>query len=115
MKKALLMAMSGVLIALISSSALAAKKASKPKHYTPDAKLAAVVGNDEHRTKFQMTRDVWVYIKANKLQDPKNRRNINLDDNLKAMYGGKSQITMFEIPGAIKRHTTLTTDNETHD
>ena len=47
---------------------------------------------------------VWAYIKKNKLQDSQNRRNINADDNLKKVFGGKKQVSMFEMTKLISKH-----------
>jgi chromatin remodeling complex protein RSC6 len=67
------------------------------KPLTPSAALAAVVGaNPLPRT--DVTKKVWDYIKKHKLQDSVNRRNINADDKLKAVFGGKKTVSMFEIP-----------------
>jgi chromatin remodeling complex protein RSC6 len=85
-----------------------AKTARKPnaafmKPMTPSAVLAAVVGsNPLPRT--EVTKKVWDYIKKNKLQDDANRRNINADDKLKAVFGGKKQVSMFEMTKLISGH-----------
>jgi chromatin remodeling complex protein RSC6 len=81
----------------------AAKKttARKPnaafmKPMTPSAALAAVIGaNPLPRT--DVTKKVWDYIKKHKLQDAVNRRNINADDKLKAVFNGKKTVSMFEM------------------
>jgi upstream activation factor subunit UAF30 len=84
------------------------KTARKPnaafmKPMTPSAVLAAVVGsNPLPRT--EVTKKVWDYIKKNKLQDDANRRNINADDKLKAVFGGKKQVSMFEMTKLISGH-----------
>ena len=73
------------------------------KPVTPDAKLAAVVGsNPLPRT--EMTKKLWAYIKKNGLQDKKNRRMINADDKLKVVFGGKSQVSMFEMTKLVSKH-----------
>jgi chromatin remodeling complex protein RSC6 len=91
-----------------------AKKVAKPKTarkpnaafmkpMTPSAVLAAVVGaNPLPRT--EVTKKVWDYIKKFKLQDDANRRNINADDKLKAVFGGKKQVSMFEMTKLISNH-----------
>jgi upstream activation factor subunit UAF30 len=85
-----------------------AKTARKPnaafmKPMTPSAVLAAVVGsNPLPRT--EVTKKVWDYIKKHKLQDEANRRNINADDKLKAVFGGKKQVSMFEMTKLISGH-----------
>lgn len=63
---------------------------------TPSAKLAAVIGAGKV-TRPQAVKKVWAYIKAHKLQDKKNKRMINADANLKPLFGGKSQISMFAL------------------
>ncbi len=89
---------------------MAAKKSSgrKPsaafmKPMTPSSELAAVVGATAiPRT--QVTKKIWDYIKKNGLQDTKNRRNINADDKLKAVFGGKKQVSMFEMTKLVNKH-----------
>ena len=88
----------------------AAKKttARKPnaafmKPMTPSAALAAVIGaNPLPRT--DVTKKVWDYIKKHKLQDAVNRRNINADDKLKAVFNGKKTVSMFEMTKLISCH-----------
>ena len=73
----------------------------KPMNISDD--LAAVVGsNPMPRT--EVTKQLWVYIKKNKLQDSENRRNINADDNLKKVFGGKKQVSMFEMTKLVSKH-----------
>jgi chromatin remodeling complex protein RSC6 len=81
----------------------AAKKpaARKPnaafmKELTPSAALAEVVGA-KPLPRTEATKKIWAYIKKNGLQDAKNKRNINADDKLKAVFGGKKTVTMFEM------------------
>jgi chromatin remodeling complex protein RSC6 len=91
-----------------AKKAAAPKTARKPnaafmKPMTPSATLAAVVGaNPLPRT--EVTKKVWEYIKKNKLQDEANKRNINADDKLKAVFGGKKQVSMFEMTKLISDH-----------
>jgi chromatin remodeling complex protein RSC6 len=86
----------------------AAKTARKPnpafmKPMTPSPALAAVIGaNPMPRT--DVTKKVWDYIKKNKLQDSVNRRNINADDKLKVVFGGKKTVSMFEMTKLISGH-----------
>ena len=88
----------------------AAKKttARKPnaafmKPMTPSAALAAVIGaNPLPRT--DVTKKIWDYIKKHKLQDAVNRRNINADDKLKAVFNGKKTVSMFEMTKLISGH-----------
>ncbi len=72
------------------------------KALTPSAALAAVVGsNPLPRT--EVVSKLWAYIKKNGLQDKVNKRNINSDDKLKAVFG-KAQVTMFELASLIGKH-----------
>ena len=69
----------------------------------PSSDLAAVVGSTPiPRT--EVTKKVWDYIKKNKLQDDKNRRMINADDKLRPVFGGKKQVSMFEMTKLINNH-----------
>jgi len=77
------------------------KSARKPsaafmKPMTPSANLAAVVGA-KAMPRTEVVKKIWVYIKANKLQDKANKRMINADAKLKAVFGGKSQVSMFDM------------------
>jgi chromatin remodeling complex protein RSC6 len=91
-----------------AKKAAAKKTARKPnaafmKPLTPSAVLAAVVGaNPLPRT--DVTKKIWDYIKKHKLQDSVNRRNINADDKLKAVFGGKKTVSMFEMTKLISAH-----------
>ena len=68
----------------------------------PNAALAAVVG-DKPIPRTEITKKLWAYIKKNKLQDAKNRRMINADDKLKAVFGGKKQVNMFEMTKLVNK------------
>jgi chromatin remodeling complex protein RSC6 len=87
---------------------MAKKSARKPnaafmKPVTPDATLAAVVGaNPLPRT--ELTKKLWAYIKKNGLQDKKVRTQINADDKLKAVFGGKKSVSMFEMTKLVSGH-----------
>jgi chromatin remodeling complex protein RSC6 len=87
---------------------VAAKTPRKPnaafmKPMTPSDLLAAVVGaHPLPRT--EVTKKVWEYIKKHKLQDALNKRNINADDKLKAVFGGKKTVSMFEMTKLISGH-----------
>ena len=70
---------------------------------TPSASLAAVVGSAP-LPRTEVTKKLWVYIKKNGLQDAKNRRNINADDKLKEVFGGKKQVSMFEMTKLVAGH-----------
>ena len=73
------------------------------KPMTPDGTLAAVVGaNPMPRT--EVTSKLWGYIKKNNLQDKTNRRMINADDKLREVFGGKKQVSMFEMTKLVARH-----------
>ncbi len=65
--------------------------------------LAAVVGS-KSIPRTEVVKKLWVYIKKNKLQDTKNRRNINADANLKAVFGGKKTVSMFEMTKLVSKH-----------
>ena len=87
---------------------MAKKAARKPnaafmKPVTPDAALAAVVGAAP-LPRTELTKKLWAYIKKNGLQDAKNKRNINADDALKAVFGGKKTVTMFEMTKLVSKH-----------
>ncbi len=83
---------------------MAAKKTSAfMKPVQPDAALSAIVGaNPIPRT--EVVKKLWVYIKKNKLQDAKNRRNINADDKLLKVFGGKKQVNMFQMTKLVSAH-----------
>lgn len=77
------------------------KSARKPsaafmKALTPSAALAAVIGN-KAMPRTEVVKKIWVYIKANKLQDKNNKRMINADAKLKPVFGGKGQVSMFDM------------------
>jgi len=87
---------------------MAGKKGGNPKFMapvTPDAALAAIVGADP-LPRTEITKKLWVYIKANNLQDAANRRNINADDKLKPVFNGKAQVNMFEMTKLVAGHVT---------
>lgn len=67
------------------------------------AELAAVIG-PEPAPRTEVTKKIWAYIKSNNLQDPANKRNINADDKLKAVFGGKAQVNMFEMTKLVNAH-----------
>lgn len=84
------------------------KSARKPsaafmKPLTPSAELAAVVGN-KPLPRTEVVKKIWVYIKANKLQDAKNRRMINADAKLKSVFSGKGQVSMFDMAKHLSKH-----------
>jgi len=73
------------------------------KPYTPSAALAEVVGS-KAIPRSEVVKKLWVYIKANKLQDSKNKRMINADAKLKPVFSGKGQVSMFEMAKHISKH-----------
>ncbi|MFN8571355.1 MAG: SWIB/MDM2 domain-containing protein [Gemmatimonadaceae bacterium] len=93
------------------------KKAAKPaakkskrkpnaafmKPMMPSAALGAVIGAGA-MPRSEVTKKIWAYIKKNNLQDQKNKRNINADDKLKAVFGGKATVNMFEMTKLVNKH-----------
>ncbi len=73
------------------------------KPMTPSAALSEVVGT-KPIPRTEVTKKLWAYIKKNKLQDAKNRRNINADDALKAVFAGKKTVNMFEMTKLVNKH-----------
>lgn len=73
----------------------------KPLNVSAD--LAKVVGNGP-MPRSEVVKKLWVYIKGKNLQDPSNKRNINADANLKAVFGGKSVVNMFEMTKLVSKH-----------
>ena len=73
------------------------------KPMTPSAALSAVVGS-KAIPRTEVTKKLWAYIKRKGLQDKKNRRNINADAALKAVFGGKGTVNMFEMTKLVSRH-----------
>jgi len=73
------------------------------KAMTPTAILAAVIG-EKAAPRTEVTKKIWDYIKKNKLQDAINRRMINADEKLKAVFGGKRQVSMFEMTKLVNAH-----------
>ena len=82
------------------------KRAPNPafmKPMTPSAQLAPVVGASP-MPRTEVTKKLWQYIKKNNLQDAKNRRMINADDKLKPVFGGKAQVSMFDMTKLVNKH-----------
>ena len=73
------------------------------KPMNPSATLAAVVGGSP-MPRTEVTKKLWGYIKRNGLQDKSNRRMINSDDKLKPVFGGRSQVSMFEMTKLVSNH-----------
>lgn len=67
------------------------------------AELAAVVGEGP-MPRSEVTKKLWEYIKSNNLQDPENKRNINADENLQKVFGGKEVVNMFEMTKLVSQH-----------
>lgn len=82
---------------------MAKKVSAFMKPMQPSAALAEVVGN-KPLARSEVVKKIWVYIKANGRQDTKNKRMINADDKLKEVFGGKAQISMFELPKCLGKH-----------
>jgi chromatin remodeling complex protein RSC6 len=82
------------------------KRAPNPAFMKPmqisDA-LAKIVGS-KPLPRTEVTKKLWEYIKKNKLQDSVNKRDINADENLKAIFGGKSKVSMFEMTKLVNKH-----------
>ena len=73
------------------------------KPMTPSAALAKVVG-DKAQPRTEVVKKIWAYIKKNALQDKKEKRNINADEVLKEIFGGKKTVTMFEMTKLVNQH-----------
>jgi chromatin remodeling complex protein RSC6 len=87
---------------------MAKKAARKPnaafmKPVTPDAALSAVVGS-KGLPRTELTKKLWDYIKKNGLQDKKDKKMINADAALKAVFNGKSKVSMFEMTKLVSGH-----------
>jgi|SRR5579862_4840001 len=96
----------------MAKKAAAKKAAKKParkanaafmKPVQPSAALAEVVGS-KAIPRTEVTKKLWAYIKKNGLQDAKNKRMINADANLKAVFGGKSAVNMFDMTKLVGKH-----------
>ncbi|MFA5942094.1 MAG: SWIB/MDM2 domain-containing protein [Candidatus Paceibacterota bacterium] len=74
---------------------------SKPLNLSPE--LEAVVGAGP-MPRTEVVKQLWVYIKKHDLQNPSNKRNILADDKLKAIFGGKGEVTMFEMTKLVSAH-----------
>ncbi len=73
------------------------------KPMTISRELAVVVGNGP-MPRSEVVKKLWVYIKKNNLQDPINKRNINADESLKKVFGGKATVNMFEMTKLVSKH-----------
>lgn len=82
------------------------KRAPNPAFMKPmqiSAALSAIVGS-KPMPRTEVTKKLWAYIKKNKLQDSVNKRMINADENLKAVFGGKRKVSMFEMTKLVNKH-----------
>lgn len=87
---------------------MAKKEKSSSKFMQPmqiSEELTAVVGRGP-LPRTEVTKKLWAYIKANKCQDTKNKRNINPDEKLAKVFGGKKTINMFEMTKLVSKHLT---------
>lgn len=73
------------------------------KAMKPSEALAKIVGS-EPLPRTEITKKLWEYIKKNNLQDAENKRNINADENLLAVFDGKNQVSMFEMTKLVNKH-----------
>jgi upstream activation factor subunit UAF30 len=73
------------------------------KPMTLSADLEAVVGKGP-MPRSEVVKQIWAYIKKHDLQNPKNKRNILADDKLKTVFGGKAEVTMFEMTKLVSKH-----------
>lgn len=77
--------------------------AALTKPVQPDAALAKIIGSAP-LSRGEIMKKLWEYIKKHGLQDAKNKRNINADADLKIVFGGKAQVTMFEMTKLVSAH-----------
>jgi chromatin remodeling complex protein RSC6 len=89
--------------AVKKKAAKRAVNAAFARPMTPSPVLAAVVGSGA-LPRTEVIKKLWLYIKRNNLQDAKNRRAINADDKLRAFFGGKNQVTMFDLAKLANKH-----------
>lgn len=92
----------------VAKKAAAKTSARKPsaalmKAMTPSATLAEIVGS-KPIPRGQITKNLWAYIKKNGLQDATNKRQINADEKLKKVFGGKTSVNMFEMTKLVSKH-----------
>jgi chromatin remodeling complex protein RSC6 len=73
------------------------------KELQPSEDLAQVIGN-KPIPRTEVVKKLWAYIRKNNLQDAKERRMINADDKLKPVFGGKRQVSMFEMTKLVNKH-----------
>ncbi len=82
---------------------MAAKSSAFMKPMNLSADLEAVVGKGP-MPRSEVVKALWIYIKKNNLQDSQNKRNINADDKLKKVFGGKGTVNMFEMTKLVSQH-----------
>ncbi len=87
----------------VKSVPASASRGGLAKPVQPNEALAAIVGKGPV-TRAELTKKVWDYIKKHKLQDEKDRRSINADAALKPIFGGKAQVTMFELTKLVSQN-----------
>jgi upstream activation factor subunit UAF30 len=80
-----------------------AANAAFMKPMQPSGDLAAVIGS-KPMPRSEVAKQIWVYIKKNNLQDKDNKRMINADENLKKVFGGKKQVSMFDMTKLVSGH-----------
>lgn len=73
------------------------------KPLTPSPELEAVIGSGPY-PRTEVVKKLWEYIKKHNLQNPQNKRNILADEKLKAVFGGKGEVTMFEMTKLVSAH-----------
>ena len=86
-----------------SSGAKRKPNAAFMKELMPSEDLAQVIGN-KPIPRTEVVKKLWAYIRKNNLQDAKERRMINADDKLKPVFGGKKQVSMFEMTKLVNKH-----------
>lgn len=86
-----------------SSSGGGAQRGGIAQQVTPNSTLGAVIGSGAV-TRAELTKKIWDYVKKNNLQDSENKRMINADAKLKPVFGGKSQVSMFEMTKLVNQH-----------
>ena len=86
-----------------SSGAKRKPNAAFMKPMTVSPQLGTVIGNNP-MPRTEVTKKLWAYIKRKGLQDSKNRRMINADENLRPIFGGKSQVSMFDMTKLVSKH-----------
>lgn len=87
----------------VAKKPAAKKNSAFMKALQPSDALAEVVGS-KPLPRTEVVKKLWVYIKKNKLQDSKNKRNINADAALKAVFAGKKTVNMFEMTKLVSKH-----------